>query len=77
MPIWGTTLYHIDDLPFDPLKEFTNVVTEYKKKVKDVKVRSIMASPAHGSLPSIKSLAGVEKYAKEFIPDLKDHLNFP
>jgi deoxyribodipyrimidine photo-lyase len=41
MPIWGSTLYHIDDLPFDPLKEFSNVITDFKKKTKRVEVRKV------------------------------------
>jgi hypothetical protein len=45
MPIWGSTLYHIDDLPFDPLKEFSNVITDFKKKVQNMAVRKVFQEP--------------------------------
>jgi hypothetical protein len=70
MPIWGTTLLHIDDLPFDPIKDFSNVITEFRKKTKTVKVRTVLSEPTMNSLPPIKELSGIEKYAGEFIPDL-------
>lgn len=61
---WGSTLFHIDDLPFkdlDNLSDMPDVFTPFKQKCEDrSQVRGCFPAPKPGSLPlpSIKSITG-------------------
>lgn len=70
--IWGSTLHHIDDLPYDPHEYFPHTYGFMRKKQEQVKVRPMVDSPEPGSLPFIDlaSAADFEKQAANFLPDL-------
>ena len=53
--IWGQTLHHIDDLPYDPIDSFSNDYQPFRMKHKDVKVRALLPSPTLDSLPFFDS----------------------
>ncbi|MEO1021019.1 MAG: DASH family cryptochrome [Bacteroidota bacterium] len=60
---WGSTLYHMDDIPFDQF-EIPDVFTVYRKRVeKEASVRSILNTPER-----IQCIEGVEASP---IPDLE------
>lgn len=63
---WGSTLYHTDDLPFDPI-DMPDVFTPYRKQVeKHASVRKVFRTPTRlpplpdaldsGELPSVEAL---------------------
>jgi deoxyribodipyrimidine photo-lyase len=58
--LWGHTLYHPDDLPFDnDLSDMQDVFTPFKNKVESKSsVRALLKTPQKGDLPTPKS--GVE-----------------
>merc|ERR1711871_195838 len=51
--IWGSTLYHLDDLPFDEeLNSLPDVFTPFRNKVESkCEVRRMCASVSNGALP--------------------------
>ena len=72
MKIWGSTLHHIDDLPYDPFEYYPHTYGVSRKKEVDVKVRPMLPSPEDGELPFL-NLAKTEPFAKDasdFLPDL-------
>ena len=78
VPIWGSTLHHIDDLPYDPVEYFPHTYGNMVKKQVNCKVRPLLATPESGSLPFI-NLAEAEQHereASEYMPDLIRDLGF-
>ena len=56
--IWGSTLYHIDDLPFE-LSDLPDVFTPFRNKVESkCEVRGLIPSPSNGALGSVPTSAG-------------------
>lgn len=51
MPIWGNTIHHIDDLPYDPIEYFPHTYGNMRKKQDSVKVRKLFETPEEGDLP--------------------------
>ena len=49
--IWGSTLHHMDDLPYDPVEYFPHTYGNMRKKQVEVKVRPMVETPDIGSLP--------------------------
>ena len=70
--IWGSTLHHIDDLPYDPHNYFPHTYGFMRKKQDSVRVRDLLPSPDAGSMPFIdlSKASEVEKQAADFIPDM-------
>ena len=52
--IWGSTLHHIDDLPYDPHDYFPQAYGVMIQKQDNVRVRSLIPTPKAGSLPFIQ-----------------------
>ena len=50
VPIWGSTLHHIDDLPYDPHEYFPHTYGFMRKKQDNVRVRELLPSPEADSL---------------------------
>jgi len=71
--VWGSTLYHLDDLPFD-LHAMPTVFTPFRSKVEDrSEVRGMFETPRAGQLPFPSSdLLGIDK---DFIPKRVEDLN--
>ena len=76
MPIWNSTLHHIDDLPYDPVEYFPHVYGNMRKKQSTVKVRNLLSSPEKGDLPSLKPKNEAITQALTFMPELKKHFKF-
>jgi len=56
--IWGSTLYHVDDLPF-ALSDLPDVFTPFRNKVESkCAVRKLLPKPAMGALGSVPASAG-------------------
>ena len=78
VPIWGSTLHHIDDLPYNPTEYFPHTYGYMRKKQDNVKVRKLFDTPEAGSLPFL-NLAEAEEHerkASEYLPDLERCLGF-
>ena len=52
--VWGSTLHHIDDMPYDPVEYFPHIYGNFRKKGENVKVRELFESPKNGDLPFIR-----------------------
>ncbi len=78
VPIWGSTLHHIDDLPYDPHEYFPHTYGFMRKKQDQVKVRALLPQVPANSMPFIDLAKGsaVEKQAATFMPDLETDLGF-
>lgn len=76
--IWGSTLHHIDDMPYDPVEYFPHIYGNFRKRGDGVKVRAVLPSPDKGTLPSIsaKTVTDVEKKALSFLPSLDKDFGF-
>lgn len=72
--LWGSTLHHIDDLPYKPLEYFPHVYGNFRKAQANVKVRELLPTPVKGELPSFKKENGSkdELKALSFLPQLED-----
>jgi len=51
VPIWGSTLHHLDDLPYTPGEKFPFAYGYYRKSNAGVKVREVVPTPEKGELP--------------------------
>lgn len=73
---WGSTLFHLDDLPFDVargLKDMPDVFTPFKQKCEDrCAVRAPLPAPRSGALPLP---AGLDPAALDFLPKTVEELN--
>ena len=45
--LWGSTVYHVDDLGFHP-KELPHIYGKFREKTADVKIRPLFAQPKSG-----------------------------
>jgi hypothetical protein len=43
--LWSSTLHHFEDLTFNPRDKFTHIFGEYRKMVKEVKIRDLLPDP--------------------------------
>ena len=80
-PLWGSTLYHLDDLPYDAdLRDLPDVFTPFRNKVESrCAVRAPLRTPAAGALPPAEvdvprfsgvSLADLDAALPEHCPPL-------
>ena len=49
--LWGSTLHHIDDLPYDPYDFCPPSYSSMRRKQEEVRVRDLLPTPQAGSLP--------------------------
>lgn len=70
--VWGNTLHHIDDLPYNPISYFPHVYGNFRKKQAEVKVRALLESPGKDELPMPAKLSDFEQKASKFMPKLED-----
>ena len=76
VPIWNSTLHHIDDLPYDPVEFFPPTNGNMRSKQKNLEVRPLHKSPKKGDLPFLKTQNEAVKEALNFMPDLRKDFNF-
>ena len=48
--IWGSTLYHLDDVPFKP-ENLPHIYGKFREKTDGTKVRALAPTPNKGDLP--------------------------
>jgi hypothetical protein len=70
--VWGSTLHHIDDLPYVPTNYFPHAYGYYRKREVDVKVRPLIPTPILGELPKSDKMTKTEGDASNFVPNLED-----
>jgi len=68
--LWGSTLHHIHDLPYNPNEFLPHVYGELKRENAGTKVRELVATPKKGDLvfPENDAL----KNSRNYMPTLKD-----
>lgn len=49
--VWGSTLYHIDDLPFKPKEYLQHIYGRFRKITAPVRIRPVLGTPEVGDLP--------------------------
>ena len=76
MPVWNSTLHHIDDLSYDPAEYCAHGYGNFRKQHASVQVRALLKSPKKGDLPPLKATSEAIKSALTFLPDLKEHFKF-
>jgi len=76
VPIWGSTLHHLEDLPYTPGESMPNTYTAFRKASAAAGVRKCVPTPVKGELPGIKDPSEFEKMSIEFTPDLKTTFGF-
>jgi len=43
--VWGSTLYHIDDLPYQPKEYLPHIYGKFREKTASVRVRPLLETP--------------------------------
>ena len=69
IPIWGSTLYHIRDLPFNPKVTVCEQYGQLMNQLQGVSVRAELPPPSKGSL---KFNCEYMKEAIVFVPTWRD-----
>jgi hypothetical protein len=70
--LWGSTLHHIDDMPYNPLEYFPDVYTNFRKKGAAVEVRPLLPIQKKGLLPFCSELSKQFLSSSKYEPELKD-----
>ena len=70
--VWGSTLYHINDLPFNPKEWYPDVYTKFQKMNIPTKIRPLLDTPGAGDLPFPENPNASVKTGINFMPNLKD-----
>ena len=70
VPIWGSTLHHLDDVPFTPGETMPFAYGYYRKVNAAVKVRPVVPAAEKGELPAIAELTSFEQESSKFTPEL-------
>jgi deoxyribodipyrimidine photo-lyase len=73
--IWGSTIYHKDDLPFKP-SELPHIYGKFREKSEGTKVRELVPTPTKGSLPFPENPSKVILEASKFTADLVKDLGY-
>ena len=64
--VWGSTLYHRDDMPYNPATDLPHIYGRFRSTTEKVKVRELLNSPSKGDLPftsdKTKDLVSAIKY---------------
>lgn len=74
--MWGSTLYHIDDLPFNPNDALPHIYGKFREKSEGTKVRALLPTPKKGELPFPEKLSKEIMEASKFLPDLTKDLGY-
>ena len=76
--LWGSTLHHIDDMPYDPVEYMPHIYGNFRKKGEGLKVRDLLPTPEKGSLPFIdlSKASNVEKTHLAFMPSIEKDFGF-
>ena len=53
--LWGSTIYHIDDLPYS-VENLSHIYGKFREKSQSAKIRECVPTPTKGSLPFAKNL---------------------
>ena len=70
--LWGSTLHHIDDMPYKPLEYFPHIYGNFRKKGAEVEVRPLLPTPKKGELPFWRELSKQFLSSSKYEPELKD-----
>jgi deoxyribodipyrimidine photo-lyase len=76
LSIWGSTLHHIDDLPYDPNTYAPHAYGYFRKKHADVQVRALLPTPEEGQLPFIEPKTDHLQKSLSFMPCLHGDFGF-
>jgi deoxyribodipyrimidine photo-lyase len=65
--VWSSTLYHLDDLDYDPQEYLPHIYGKFREKNQHVRVRNLLPTPGKKELPFMK-----QKNTWKDIPKLAD-----
>ena len=68
--VWGSTLHHVDDLPYNPRAYFPHIYGNFVKKGANTPVRDLLPKPGKGELPKMKVRSKEETAAAKYEPQL-------
>lgn len=69
--VWGSTLHHIDDLPYDPQEYLPHVYGKFREKNSAVKVRHLLENPTSGQMPFCAKMSKDIEKGIAFMPTLE------
>lgn len=52
--IWGSTLYNLNDLDFDPKEYLPHIYGKFREKNQSVRVRDLLPTPLKNQMPFMK-----------------------
>jgi deoxyribodipyrimidine photo-lyase len=70
--VWGSTLHHLDDLPYNPKEYLPHIYGKFREKQAGVKVRPLVDAPKKGELVLPKVTCKVISEATVFLPSLEN-----
>ncbi len=74
--LWGSTIYHIDDLPYKAGEELPHIYGKFREKSESTRVRALLPTPKKGELPFPNKPDKAIAEASQFLPDLVKHFGF-
>lgn len=70
--VWGSTLHHIDDLPYNPKEYLPHIYGKFREKNAGIKVRPLLEAPKKGELPFVAKPGKEITDACSYLPSLKE-----
>jgi deoxyribodipyrimidine photolyase len=73
--VWGSTIYHIDDLSFDS-SLLASTYTKFRSQSDGTQVRKLLPNPSKGSIPLPQKSSIFMQEALKFLPHLVENLGY-
>jgi deoxyribodipyrimidine photo-lyase len=70
--VWGSTIHHLDDLPYNPKEYLPHIYGKFREKGADIKVRDLLPTPKSGDLPFLSKPCDIVKQGVNHMPTLAD-----
>lgn len=74
--MWGSTIYHVDDLPFKPKEYLPHIYGKFREKSEGTRVREVLDTPKKGEIPFASKPGSIITKAIKFTPDLVKDLGY-
>jgi len=68
--VWGSTLYHLDDLPYKPKEYLPHIYGKFREKSAAVRVRKCHDAPKKGDMPFVSKPTTEMKSGMNYMPTL-------
>ena len=70
--VWGSTIVHVDDMPYDPFDYIPANFSGMRNKTRDIKVRELLSVPQKGQMPFPDLKEATFNEGTSFVPKLTD-----